>query len=83
MQLEKLEAHQQKRMEKLAKAEAKADPANSWWCDCAGGECLRPMQGTYDKQSYYTDGGEYMCCVACFEADLTDDQRDELSLIEL
>ena len=85
VQQAKLQAFEQKRVEKLAKLESRQiGLANQWWCDCAGEGCLRPEQGCYDRDSYYTiAGNDYTVCVACFDELLTDEQRAEMSFVEV
>ena len=88
--LEQLEKHLEKAAKVAAKAAAREEEEENeeeggcdWWCDVAAeGVCLRPCAGVYEPDRYYCCGAEYSVCTNCYHSVLTEDQREQLELVD-
>ena len=90
VKLEQLEKHLEKAAKVAAKAAAREEEEENeeeggcdWWCDVAAeGVCLRPCAGVYEPDRYYCCGAEYSVCTNCYHSVLTEDQREQLELVD-
>ena len=78
--LEQIARHKEKSAVTMAKANR--DPSNEWWCDVAEDGCERPVKGVYEPSRYYCCGIDYIVCESCFEAHLTPEQQEELTIVD-